>query len=87
MQFLFPDDRSTQQTNVKSNQREIKEKTSYSYPFQERCILQQKLKSEKKRQRIPISGWRIHRNQASVGPHASLPPGGGRKPQRVQRRV
>lgn len=64
----------------------IKEKAFYSYPFQERCILQRKFKNEKKTQRIPISGWRIHWNQASLDPHTSLPSRGGpRKSQRVQR--
>lgn len=64
----------------------IKEKAFYSYPFQEKCILQRKFKNEKKTQRIPISGWRIHWNQASLDPHTSLPSRGGpRKSQRVQR--
>lgn len=64
----------------------IKEKAFYSYPFQEKCILQRKFKNEKKTQRIPISGWRIHWNQASLDPHTSLPSRGGpRKSQRVER--
>lgn len=64
-----PRNKQTIKKVITKNQRE---NVIFLSPFQERCVLQRELKSEKKTQRIPISGSIGTKHRS--GPRASLPP-------------